>query len=132
MGLLVSVLNFPYRDAAFVNTFFIILFLGGLTYPTLRNEISNSGLTVFNQVICFIFFGYLFYQYGLTSARIVVALGNKSNVEFKYHNKAYSTGSKMIFVGETQSTLFIFNKVDSSTMIFPRSAIDSLVILNQK
>jgi hypothetical protein len=129
-GLFVNFLKFPYRDAPAVSTLCVALFIGGITYATMRREIREYGFTFFGQLVCFVFVGYLFFDYGQVSAKTNIALGSKVNIEFKYHSKLYSTGTKVIFVGETQSTIFIFNKSDSSTLILPRSNVDSLVILN--
>jgi len=132
VGVFISIHNFPYRNAPLVGTLCTVLIIGGITFPTMRKEIREYGFTFYRQIICFIFVGYLFFQNGSISAGTNIALGNQQNVEFKYHNRLYSTGTKMIFVGETQSTVFVFNKADSSTLILPRSNIDSLAILKPR
>lgn len=72
-----------------------------------------------------------FRNYGTDLAKVNLILGNSTNITFKYHNAQYRTGKELIFAGETQSTLFIFNRKDSSAWILPRTVIDSLVVKNR-
>ena len=54
------------------------------------------------------------------------------NVSFKYDDLIYKTSNKLVYIGETQNYIFLYNRIDSSTLIFKSSNIDSLVISNKK
>ncbi|MBC7723031.1 MAG: hypothetical protein H7068_13470 [Pedobacter sp.] len=53
----------------------------------------------------------------------------KCHLSFVYKsNKTVSTSDTIVFVGQTQSSIFLYKKSDSSTLVFNRSNIDSLVM----
>ncbi len=49
-------------------------------------------------------------------------------VSFKTQDSHITTSKNLVFIGQTQSNLFLYNRNDSSTIIFKVSNIDSLII----
>lgn len=49
-------------------------------------------------------------------------------IEFQYNNKKVATSKKLIYIGQTQSNLFLYNKQDKNTSVYKTENIDSLLI----
>ncbi|MES2566218.1 MAG: hypothetical protein V4565_05095 [Bacteroidota bacterium] len=50
------------------------------------------------------------------------------NISFKYNNKIVRTYSKLLYIGQTQSSLFLYNRNNKATLIYKTSEIDSLIV----
>ena len=49
-------------------------------------------------------------------------------ISFNYLGKSYNVDDKLRFVGETSTYIFLYNKPDETTLIFPKTKIDNLKI----
>lgn len=53
---------------------------------------------------------------------------SERKISFKYDSKIITTSHSLIFIGQTQSNLFLYNLKDSTVTIFKTSNIDSLTV----
>lgn len=110
----------------FLNTITVITFS-----MALRTR-ADDAKTIY-YVFC-IFLGSLFII-GFNSSEYARSIQKDTivkNVSFKYDDLIYKTSNKLVYIGETQNYIFLYNRIDSSTLIFKSSNIDSLVISNKK
>jgi len=125
------IINFVVSNYRIAPTVVSIVWIGmyGCILVAYFLKYKDAGFNIYLIVfISFIMLGFIVRQFGKDSARITYILGNKNSIRFRYHSKAFQSGKSLIFVGECQSTVFLFNKVDSTTMILPRNSIDSLLV----
>jgi hypothetical protein len=50
------------------------------------------------------------------------------HVMFRVGTKQIATSSTLLFVGQTHSNLFLYNRKDSTTLIFKTAEVDSLIL----
>ena len=117
------------RESALMGLLAIVLLVtaGIMKFiPDLFEVIKNS---VFAAMLVFLGSGFILVNFGRGDAAVTKRMGSKTRVNFRYRNKSYITNDSVVFIGQTQSTIFVFIKKDTSTLVIPRSAIDSLVIM---
>lgn len=85
--------------------------------------ITNNNLIAFTLI-----FGTLAIQYAQNSAYVIKNLGSEKTYIFYYKDKVVVTDNHFFLVGETQSSLFVYNSNDKFTTILKRSDIDSIKI----
>jgi len=131
IGAFVNITHFSYREAPFIQMICDVGILFSAAFFVLKGKLKASMSNPFIQLAGFIFIGYLFIQFGQYTARINKLLGNSTKIKFNYHSKLYSSNDRLILLGETQSTIFLYNKLDSCTWVLPRANLDSLIILDK-
>lgn len=80
------------------------------------------------SVCLFAYIGFQFYTIRSLEALKVKNGVTDRKVSFKYDNRIVTTSQTLIFIGQTQSNLFLYNKKDSTAVTFKTSNIDSLTI----
>ena len=125
--------HFTYREAPLVQTLTTVLIIIPIVYLSFSAEqLKNFGQLAFYQIIAFALVGYLFLQFGQQKARINRVMGGETKIKFRCHNVFYTTDNKLIYLGETQSTIFLYKNADSVTWILPKANIDSLIIVDKQ
>lgn len=130
-GFIVSNIYSPYFSAATVSVICQALAIFSVTYTQLRKRIQQEGLSMPLLIVIYLFIGFLSIHYGRESAAITKQIGSPKKILFKHNNVLYRSNDTMIFLGETQSTLFVYHKNNSTTWILPRNDVDSMVILEK-
>jgi hypothetical protein len=59
--------------------------------------------------------------------KIIAGIPIKS-ISFKYNSKKISTTANLLFVGQTQSHIFMYDRMNGSTTVYNMSQVDSLNI----
>lgn len=131
VGIYINDRYYPHRDWPLVNLIALSVMFTCAGYAAWNEDIERRGFYPYIIFTIFSVMGYLFISYGKSSAKITKKLGSEINIVFKYHNSIYSSSDSLIFVGETQSTLFLYRVKDSSTWVLSRNSVDSLVILDK-
>ncbi len=112
--------------------FYVSFVYAFLIYVLLRIFLGNEVIAKYFTVIMLALIIYVGQQIGnfrkLEAAEVKDGVSDYK-VSFKYdETKVFKTDSNLIFIGQTQSTLFLYNKKDSSTTVLNKSKIDSLII----
>lgn len=92
-----------------------------------NQEVINNNLLLI-AIFSVIYTGNQFSSYRkLDADRIKEGISIKE-IAFQYNKKKISTSKKLLYIGETQSNLFLYNKNDGSTLVYKTVNIDSLAI----
>jgi len=118
-------------NGSIVLIFSIILYLF-FSWSTIVWMIENGKLKHSFLIYTFIWAGCVAFSLGKANATSRIMMGNSECYYFKANNVQYVTGSKYILIGETQTTVFLYNRTDSSSFVLRRVQIDSLVIRHGK
>lgn len=106
-------------------TFFIIKFMLYLMdKPSFTQQFQ---ITSFFTLYIFLV-GMLGMQAFFNSDKVINENYSKYNLSFNYLGKPYKVDDKLRFVGETTTYIFLYNKTDESTLIFPKTKVDNLKI----
>jgi len=113
-----------------VNVFYALIFLSIIYFTSslFKNpEIINENILLIT-VFFVIYIGTQISTYRkLDADKIKDGIRTKELV-FQYNNKRVSTSKDNIYIGETQSNLFLYNVKTKSTYVYKTENIDSLVI----
>jgi hypothetical protein len=114
--------NIPYFRVAAWYAPAIDIFLG---YIQSKKE---SKLSPIDILIPFVLSGAALYCYGTYDATVVKIKGPNKCYTFKWKDKVIKSDSMLYIVGDVQGYLIFYRPKDSTTTIYKRSEIDSLVI----
>lgn len=70
----------------------------------------------------------LFLQSAWNSSDVINEKTTEHHLSFNYLGQPYIVNDKFRFVGETSTYIFLYNKTDESTLIFPKTKVDNLKI----
>jgi hypothetical protein len=93
----------------------------------------NNTDVIFRNPIIFSIFLVLYTGNGISMYRSADALKIKDGISdkticFNYNKSKIATSQKLIYIGQTQSAMFFFNRNDSSTQVYQFAKIDSLIV----
>jgi hypothetical protein len=89
---------------------------------------KKGKLSPIDVLIPLVLFGVALYCYGTYDATVVKTKGPDKSYTFKWKDKIIKSDSAIYIIGDVQNYLIFFRPKDSSTTIYKRSEIDSLVI----
>jgi len=65
-------------------------------------------------------------SFGYSRAKELKLYGNSLSTSFVYHSAQVKTSKEVIYIGQTPTHLFLYDKISTSTLVFETSEIDSL------
>jgi len=129
IGWMINTRHLKYRDAASINALCLVISAGGIVYATYYSKYLSGFISKYYfQIGCFVIVAGIIHNFGRDTAQVTKILGSKDHLKISCQGKTYISDDKMIFAGETQTALFLYRKIDSSTIIISRGKIDSLMI----
>ncbi|PWS33289.1 hypothetical protein [Pedobacter paludis] len=78
------------------------------------------------SLICIYFIGSSISNFRAADAKKVKAGYPIAQISFSRNGSTVRTGKNLLYIGQTQTQLFLYNRKDSSTTIYKQSDIDSL------
>jgi hypothetical protein len=127
---LIKYFNYKTYQLQEVNIIYVILFLAYFYYAT---DLFKNKKLVNDNALLITFFSvlYLGSQIGtyrkLDADKIKDGISNKK-IEFEYNGKKISSSKQNIYIGQTQSHLFLYNVKNKSTSIYKTENIDFLIV----
>lgn len=106
-------------------TFFIFKF-----FRYVRSKARGSALVkVFAVGSVYVFaLAMIFLQSIWNASDVINEKTTEHHLSFNYLGQPYIVNDKFRFVGETSTYIFLYNKTDESTLIFPKTKVDNLKI----
>ena len=107
---------------------FILIFILYIGSDSHKNQVFIN--RNFNLVTIFIII-YMSVQiniYRKADADMLKAGVSIRKISFIYNNHKVKSSKSIMYIGQTQSSLFLYNIADSSTIIYKTSGIDSLIL----
>lgn len=105
--------------------FFALIFFSANIFK--NQEVINNNLLLIT-IFSVIYIGNQFSTYRKLDADKIKDGISIKEIVFQYNKKKISTSKKLLYIGETQSNLFLYNKNDNSTLVYKTENIDSLAI----
>ncbi|MBK8367575.1 MAG: hypothetical protein IPL10_09205 [Bacteroidetes bacterium] len=108
---------------------FVVIFIVYMGIKSKRNEveyISENPIVV--SIFIILFINLQISNYRKQDAKKIMFGISEKEICFKYNGKVIQTYSKLFYVGQTQSNLFLFNRSTKVTQVFNINNIDSLTI----
>jgi hypothetical protein len=90
--------------------------------------LNNDRISFLRPIVILIASGAVLVFFARNMSKSVKKFGENYIYTFRYNGQPLSTKDKLTFIGECQSTLFFYQPSDSSTLIFERSKLDSIVV----
>jgi hypothetical protein len=113
----------------FIDFIFLTIIYIGIALHERRSKILENPTII--AVFLVIFISVKIGSYRSSEAlKIKDGKGNykKDHVSFQYQQKSIITNDTLVYVGETSSYLFLYNRNDSTTKVYPFSKIEDLTI----
>lgn len=105
--------------------FFILIYFSSELFKS-QESINNNLLLI--SVFLVIYIGTQIGSYRkLDAEKIKRGISNKQ-ISFQYNKKDVATSMQNIYIGQTQSNLFLYNIKSKSTLVYKIENIDSLVV----
>lgn len=120
----------------FLNLTKSVVVTAGFTYliyksfKYVRSQSKGSELVKFFAVGSVYVFAIamIFLQSIWNASDVINEKATEHNLSFNYQNKLYKIDNTLRFIGETTTYIFLYNKTDESTLIFPKTKVDNLKI----
>jgi hypothetical protein len=121
----------PYelQDLNIIDTCILLAIIYFSSHIFKNQEIINNNILLI-IVFSVIYFGIQISIYRKLDADKIKDGISIKEIEFQYNDKKIATSTILIYIGQTQSNLFLYNKKDKSTSVYKTEKIDSLVIKN--
>jgi hypothetical protein len=95
-------------------------------YTYIRSK--RGKVTLVDVLIPLVAVGYALYSYGATSGDVVKLIGPDKSYVFKWKDKVIKSDSTLYMIGDVQNYIILYQPKDSTTRIYKRSEVDSVVI----
>lgn len=113
-----------WNTGIYTTVMFLLIMMGFLATSTI--SVTNLKQGFFFLIVIWI--SVTLFLVGSQNAKVIKELGNKSKYTIKVGSEVIMSDTSQFVIGETQSSIFFYNKSTLSTRVIKRDEIDSLVI----